>query len=217
MSQEFSCESIADIAEGKLVEKLLADPHYRYQRLLNIYGIPKDTEVYPEVNHNDLGNPGDIDILVVNPVKPEFATAIQVKRIKVVKKTFETNSPPNKLEALKELHWQANKLVDFGFWQVFSYALVVIDSRSNNKGKLCFDGLKNNVRLKLENPLMDSMNHLKDTAGFFCFELTQPMDFLPLTTGTFFSRSFRMPTPRQQPDNLTQWVSGVVTSKTILN
>lgn len=95
--------------------------------------------------------------------------------------------------------------------------IVVIDSRannkrSNNKGDYCFDGLNNNVRLKLENPLMESKNILKDTAGFISFELIQPMDFPPLTTGTFFSKSFRMPTLRQQPDYLTQWVRSVITS-----
>ena len=213
MPQEFSCESIADIAEGKLVEKLLTDSHYRNYRLLNNLGIPKDAEAYPTVSHNALGRPGDIDILVVNPVKPEFATAIQVKRIKVVDKTFKTDKPPNKLEDLKTLHWQTNILVEFGFWKVFSFVIVVIDSRSNNSGKLCFDGLNNDVRLKLEKPLSDSIKHLNDTAGYICIELNQPMDFPPLTIGTFTSRSLRIPTLRQQSDCLTQWVSNIVNSE----
>lgn len=99
--QELSFESITEIPEDQLVERLLADSHWRNQRLLNIYGIPKDVEVYPRVNHDKLGKQGDIDILVVNPNKPEFATAIQVKRIKVVDKTFEKDNPPNKLGDLK--------------------------------------------------------------------------------------------------------------------
>jgi len=124
-SQTFSHDSLAGVPEPELVRRLLADTHWR-GRLLGLHGIPTDANNYPEVLLDDLGKKGDVDILLVNPSRPEFATAIQAKRIKVAAQTFQTGKP-NRLVAVAELHRQANLLVELGFWQVLCYAIVAVE------------------------------------------------------------------------------------------
>jgi hypothetical protein len=209
MSRTFSYESLADVAEGELVRRLLADAHWR-SRLLGLHGIPTDGNDYPEVLLDDLGKKGDIDILVVNPSRPEFATAVQAKRIKVAAQTFQTGKP-NRLVAVAELHRQTNLLVELGFWQVFSYAIVVVDSRTNNQGEYRYDGLTTELRTTINDSL--TTEGLHQDAGFIRFELAQPIDHYPLGAGTFSTRLLRAPTVRPQPANVTKWVSRVVAER----
>ena len=201
MTGPLSHESLADIPEGDLVHRILSDSHWR-SRILRIDGIP-EASVYREVPLDGLGAQGDIDILVSESAIPECATGIQVKRVKVSANTFQTGKP-NRVSALPELHRQANLLVQLGFWQVFSYVLVVVDSRAQNKGAFTFEGLTNELRRTIRNAI--SSGGLHTHAGLIEFELAQPMDDYPLGTGTFFSRIHRMPTPTPQSEAVTKWL-----------
>lgn len=206
MTQVLSNESLVTIDEGKLVQRVLADSHWR-RRLLGLHEIPDNARDYPEVLHDDLGKRGDIDILVVDPTRPQFATGVQVKRVKVTAQTFQTGKP-NKLAAITELHEQANRLVELGFWQVFSYALIVVDSRANNQGEHRYDGLTTKLRAKIDESLTTESLH--PHAGFVRFELVQPIDHYPLGAGTFSTRLLRAATVQSQPANVTKWVIRVV-------
>lgn len=195
-------ESIAEIPEPELVRRLLADPHWR-ERFLCIHGIPDEPRALSEVPLTGTRGEGDIDILAVDPSTPEEATAIQVKRIKVSQRTFETGLP-NGFPAIKHLQRQSSLLVRLGFWQVFSYAIVVVDSRANNQGVYAFDGLTADLRSRIESAL--SMEGLHANVGFIQFELCQPIDHEPLSTGTFFAHIRRMPRTQPQPEAITAWV-----------
>lgn len=208
-SQTFSHESLAGVPEPKLVRRLLADAHWR-SRLLGLHGIPTDANDYPEVLLDDLGKKGDVDILVVNPSRPEFATAIQAKCIKVAAQTFQTGKP-NRLVAVAKLHRQTNLLVELGFWQVLCYAIVAVDSRTNNKGEYRYDGLTAELRKTINDSL--TTEGLHQDAGFIRFELAQPIDHYPLGAGTFFMRQLRASTVRPQSANVTNWVNRVVAER----
>ena len=209
MTQTLTNESLADIDEGDLVQRLLADPHWR-SRLLGLYEFPTSLRDYPQVLHDELGKKGDIDILVVDPAQPQFATCAQVKRIKVTAHTFQTGKP-NKLAEVAKLHEQSNRLVELGFWQVFSFALVVVDSRANNQGEYRYDGLNTELRNKINDSLTTEGLHRH--AGFVRIELVQPIDHYPLGAGTFSSRLLRAPTIQPQPVNVTAWVSRIVAER----
>lgn len=198
--------SLAAIPEGQLVQSLLAAPHWR-QWLLGLHGIPFGIRSYPEVQLASLGKQGDIDILLVEPGKPASAIAIQVKRVKVTESTF-ANGKPNKLDAIDQLKMQTNLLVGLGFSQVLAYVIVVVDSRIRNVGDFCFDGLTPELHRTIESAL--SAEGLAEQAGLVRFEIVQPMDFAPLTTGSHFTRSIRMPTSQVQPQSLTEWVARLV-------
>lgn len=198
--------SLANIPEGELVHFLLEDSHWR-QRLVGLYGIPGDARHYPEVQLDSLGMQGDIDILLVAPGHPEFATAIQVKRVKVTNATF-VSGKPNKLGELEKLKRQTNLLVDLGFAQVFCFVVVVVDSRIQNGGTYRFDGLTPELRKTIEDSL--STEGLDKRVGLVHYEIVQPMDDIPLSTGTFFAKALRMPEVAPQPRPITTWVAQVV-------
>jgi hypothetical protein len=202
-------QSIADMPEGALIRTLLADSHWR-SRFLQIYGVPECAEAYPEVQLHGLGARGDIDILAVDPATPESATAIQVKRVKVSANAFK-NGSPNKLAAIRELNRQSTLVADLGFHQVYSYVVVVIDSRENNSGEYTFKGLTNELRWIIE-PAM-TFHDLHPHAGFVQFELCQPVDDTPLNTGTFTCQVRRLSTARMQAQRVTSFVRAIIGSR----
>ena len=202
----FTQLSLAAIPEGELVRSLLAAPHWR-EWLLGLHGIPGAIRPYPEVQLASLGKQGDIDILLVEPGRPASAIAIQVKRAKVTESTF-ANGKPNKLDAIDELKKQTNLLVELGFSQVLAYVIVVVDSRTRNIDDFRFDGLTPELHKTIESAL--STEGLAEQAGLVRFEIVQPMDFAPLTTGSNFIRSIRMPKAQVQPQSLTEWITKLV-------
>jgi hypothetical protein len=198
--------SLADISEGELVVSMLSEPRWR-QLLVGLHGIPDNVRHYPEVQLATLGKKGDIDILLVAPGRPEFATAIQVKRVKVAAATF-ANGKSNKLDALEELKRQTNLLVDLGFAQVFCFVIVVVDSRIQSGGLYRFDGLTPELRRTIEGSL--STEGLAKRIGLVHYQIVQPMDDVPLNMGTFSAKSLRMPEVAAQPQLITTWVAQVV-------
>lgn len=200
-------ESLAEIPEVDLVRLLLSDSHWR-ERILRLDGIPDGVKYFSEVELDGLDAKGDVDILAVNPLTPHLATAVQVKRVRVSEKSFAKDGKPNKLNEISKLNRQASLLVELGFWQVFAFVFVVVDSRVRNVGQYAFDGLTSELRTKIEQGI--STEGLNARAGCIVYEFTQPMEVHPLNTGTFFSRIVRMPTCATQSPTVTGWV----TSKT---
>lgn len=200
--------SIADLEEKDLIHRLLSDGHWR-QRLLGLHGIPDDALVYQEVPLEGLGKlEGDIDILLVPPSRPESSTAIQVKRVKVSASTFTTNAP-NKLTELRKLKNQANPLARIGFWQVYCFVLVVVDSRNNNAGVFSYEGLTPLLRAKIDKAI--SLEALTERVGLVHFEFVQPIEDPPLGAGTFFAHPKRMAQPTTQSAVVTTWIERAIT------
>jgi hypothetical protein len=199
--------SIADFKETDLILQLLADEHWR-QRLIGLNGIPDDSDLYPEVSLDGLeGLEGDIDLLLVPPGKPEYSTAIQVKRVKVNESSFATDAP-NKLAELKKLKQQANPLDHVGFWQVYCFVLVAVDSRSHNAGAFSYAGLTPSLRAKINDAI--SLESLSVRVGLVHFEFVQPIEDRPLGAGTYFVRPKRVAKTLPQPSNVTEWVRQAV-------
>ena len=197
-----SQDSVADLKEGELIRRLLAERHWR-ERILNIKGIPDGATPLLEVELDDLGKRGDIDILLVHPSQPEKATAIQAKRLKVGPRAF-ISGKPNRFKDIKKLYEQTNLVLDLGFWQTFSFLFIVVDSRIRNLGKMQYDGVTTGLRETIDRNL--DGNGLRPEAGLVIVEITQPMNDRPLGAGTSSIQCRRLPCERSQPRNVTQWV-----------
>jgi hypothetical protein len=118
--------SIAEIDEGELIGLLLLD-QYRRLDILRLYGIPDDVHAFQQVDLKNVPGDfkGDIDLLLCAPSRPDAATAIQVKRVKVGAKAL-LSGKVNKLKKCREGVWQANDLARIGFAQVYLFVFVVI-------------------------------------------------------------------------------------------
>lgn len=203
-------DSIASIDESKLVELLMTDPYWP-GRIVNVAGMPDDCQDFACVGLEGIspaGAKGDIDILRCPALRPDLATAIQVKRIKVSANALDTGQP-NKLGGLKKGVEQSNLLADLGFHQVYFYVFIVVDSRELNAGKFAFAGSTTKIKSLLDREIRMAATALRKVAGLCSWEFTQSMDDFPLTTGAFSGHVFRLAQERMQPDDLTDWVSRV--------
>lgn len=197
-------ESLAEITEDDLVERLMADPDWR-ARLVGVHGIPSNATVHLRVPLDGLPNKpkGDIDILLVPPESPECSTAIQVKRVKVSEVSFGTGMP-SKLKEISKLKRQANALVHIGFAQVYCFVLVVIDSRHRNIGRASYEGITAELRKLIDDSI--STSDLERSVGLIRHEIAQPVDAKPLTAGVGSITLKRLAMVADQPPAVTEWV-----------
>ena len=155
---------------------------------------------------------GDVDVLLCPRSQPEVATAISVKRIKFGASAIR-NGQPNKLRELKKATEQANRLADVGFHLVYSFVFVAIDTREQNVGEeISFAGLPVELKQFVDSGV--TVHGLSPRIGLYRTEYVQPMDYEPLSAGTFLGYLVRNAEPVQQADNLTAWVSQVMLRET---
>jgi hypothetical protein len=191
--------SLAGIPEHDLVD-LIAQPENWRLHIPPIKGISQACVPARRISMAGLPNspPGDVDLLLADPAHPEEATAIEVKRIKVV------DGNPNKLQELSKGVRQANRLEGVGFYQVYLCVIVVADSRGINRGRRTYnDGISIELRSKISQLL--SALKLRPRVGLMHFRFSQPMESEPFTEGSF--DCFVRPSTRgvQSPE-VTDWV-----------
>jgi hypothetical protein len=202
----FEYDSIADISESALVRTLL-DTHR--DLLLGIDGFPHAPLVLQDVLLYGLPNrpEGDIDILVWNAERPDQPIAIQAKRVKFSISGVRAGEP-NKLHELAVGRRQANRLSEIGFWKVYLYGFVVVDTREQNLAKnVTYEGLTNDVRSKLLGSI--SSANLDTRVGLINYELVQPLDHAPLSVGTGSGHLVRKAQEIDQPAEVTNWVDAL--------
>lgn len=197
--------SIADVPEDWLVERLLSDPLWSTE-YFELAGMPRAMANRQRVLLNTApGNfKGDVDALLCDPNHPEEAVAYQVKRIKFGINQLR-NRAPSKLQEYKKVAQQANLLAQMGFWQVYAYVVVVVDAREQNSGKNTYAGLSYELRSLVASAI--STNPLDGRVGLASLDFTQTMDYVPFTVGTHEFNLRRLSTPSTQSHDLTKWVA----------
>jgi hypothetical protein len=199
--------SIADIPEGKLVDRILSDPLWGLE-FFQFAGMPSGMMNRQSVSLESApGNTkGDIDVLFCAPGLPEQAVAYQVKRIKFGINQLR-NGTPGKVEEFKKLTRQANLLARMGFWQVYADVVVVVDAREQNAGKVTYQGLSSKMKSLVSSNI--STQFLDERVGLGVLEFTQPMDHAPFTVGTHGLHVRRFAKPERQNEELSRWVADV--------
>jgi hypothetical protein len=207
-------ESLAEIPEDKLVDRIVADILWG-REFFQFHGMPSGMDNRQRVPlQTTPGNPkGDIDVLFSAANRPEQAVAYQIKRIKFGINQLR-NRTPGKLQEFKKLTQQANLLAQMGFWQVYAYAIVVVDAREQNAeeqktGNLTFKGLSSDMRSKLEFSFSSATQFFDARVGFGVMDFTQTMDSAPFTVGSHGLHIRRFARPAEQSEELTKWVAGI--------
>ena len=207
-------DSLADIPEDKLVDRIVTDVLWG-REFFQFYGMPSGMVGRQCVSLNTApGDPkGDIDVLFCAPDLPQQAVAYQIKRIKLGINQLR-NGTPGKLEEFKKLAQQTNLLARMGFWQVYAYAIVVVDAREQNAceqndGKVTFRGLSREMRSKVEHAVSAATQLFDARAGFGVMDFIQTMDSEPFTVGTHGLHVRRFCQPATQSERLTKWVANV--------
>jgi hypothetical protein len=203
--------SIADIPEGDLVERLLAEPVWR-SRLIGLHSIPESPLIRQKVPLAGVPGdfPGDVDILLCSPCHPDLAVAIEVKRIKFGISAIRSGRP-NKLHEFEKAVQQANRLASIGFSQVYLYVFAVIDTREQNSGQNTYVGLSPKLKGLIYRSI--SPSGLDERVGLCQVEIVQPMDYPPLGTGAWGGHLRRGARTVTQTEELTKWVSQLPLAK----
>jgi hypothetical protein len=117
--------------------------------------------------------PGDIDVIAIDHMHPERATAVEVKRVKLPPEAYLT-AQPNKLRELDKGCRQAGLLRSMGCYRSYLLVAVVADGREQTDVGFAFRGpppeLVRVVREKLR-----SLPFHPDV-GVVVVEVTQPVD-----------------------------------------
>ena len=101
-----------------------------------------------------------------------------------------------------------------GFWQVYAYAIVVVDAReqnakAENAGKMTFEGLSSEMRSKVESAVSSATQLFDARVGFGVMEFVQTMDSAPFTVGSHGLHIRRFSKAAVQSEQLTKWVADV--------
>jgi len=144
---------------------------------------------------------GDLDVLIIDPLKPQEAIVLECKRIKV--KIEESQfEKVNKQKDLKKLVHQTNDRIKRGFHKVYLTVLIVCDGRNKIANNILF----NNPSSETREPIYTShyFDDLDERAGMLFLEPSQ------LTSKNYNLQAgcaiyeMRKPTPQQQPEELTE-------------
>jgi|HubBroStandDraft_6_1064221.scaffolds.fasta_scaffold132782_1 hypothetical protein len=207
-------DSLAEIPEGRLVDRIVTDIRWGHE-FFQFHGMPTGMVHRQCVSlHTAPGTPnGDIDVLRCAPRLPEQSVASQIKRIKFGINQLR-NGTPGKLGEFKKLAQQANLLAQMGFWQVYAYAIVVVDAREQNAkeenaGRVTFGGLSSEMRSKVESVACSVTQLFDARVGFGLMEFVQTMDSAPFTVGTHGLHIRRFSKPEAQNEQLTKWVAEI--------
>jgi hypothetical protein len=204
--------SLVEIDEAELVERVLSNP-LRRDFLLNIKGIEAHSIALTCVPMTGLpGSPeGDVDILLVPPGRPDRATAIEVKRIKVGASALRSRRPNRLREFTTKAVRQANRLARIGFSQTYLWPLVVVDSREQNAGRNTYDGMP----ASMHSAVMDALtvNGLDPRVGLIHYNFVQPMDYSPLTVGAGGTHLVKLAEEVAQSADVTTWVAHLAASR----
>lgn len=208
MNSAFIEPSIAEIVEDKLVERLFSDPLWGSE-FFDLAGMPRGMLCKQRVSlDNAPGNfKGDIDVLRCAPDHPEQAVAYQLKRIKFGMDQIR-NGTPTKLREYRKVARQANLVARMGFWQVYAYVVVVVDTREQNAGRKTYAGLSSKLKSLVYAAV--STQPLDERVGLGILDFTQPMDYSPFTVGTHGLHLIRSSEPMIQSQELTRWVAEIL-------
>jgi hypothetical protein len=198
--------TVTDIVEGPLTRWLFSQSSARHTlwRELDL-PIPARIafELKPPEIHGKSTVPGNIDVLVCHPAKPDRAVVFESKRVKVKPQTFETLLPGKLRELEKKGTRQATGLHEKQFHRNWLLVCVAIDGRERH-GKFFSRGLSG----PLVKTIYDYVNNLvlRPGVGVVVVEICQPVDDPIEDAGSMVIKVVREPTPQTQPDHVTQWV-----------
>ena len=139
--------------------------------------------------------PGDIDLLLVDPGRPQTAVAVETKRIKVRPGRDGAQTVTKLLDFSKGMR-QANGLLDFGFCRTYLAMLAVVDGRDATDASFAFRGLQPDTMEKvLQTPGWDA---LRGEVGMLYVEIVQPVSQSVDQAGIIRLSILRDAHPREQ-------------------
>ena len=166
---------VTEKTESEIVSWLFGE-HYIREHLFKKFKIEKPVyrlNTRQPIIENTNVKPGDIDILICGAEKPQYAIAIECKRVKVEVNTID-NDKINKINDIIEGIKQANSLHKMGFHNTYLGIIVEIDGRNKVSCNTISRGFSNNTYIRIYN--FPQRERLKKEVGIIFIEIIQPTE-----------------------------------------
>ncbi len=171
-----SIEKVTGWSECRIVDWLVAERSAR-GLLLEELGLPVDTYIQtnvrrPLIERNRSNPPGDIDLVLVP--HPRRAIAIQVKRVRVIADTMDSDITLGDYEGdIARLIQQANGSVEIGFHADYAMVLVECCGVRRSENNFLFRNATQDVFRKRVYHVT-KCQPIHPNVGIIFFEVTQP-------------------------------------------
>lgn len=190
-------ESVTSMSEDQAVKWLFQFKEFRHLFINEFFGNTDTIKTYygltePFTTRNK--KPGDIDLLLVNPNRPDKSIAFECKRVKAV--TIEnSNAKINNVEKIRNGVIQANKYQSLGFHQSYLMIILLDDGKLSKTPNVLFretnkDLLKKMYDIPWNEPLNNDVGiifikvnqttgidiNLSGGIGFCIDKLAQPLE-----------------------------------------
>ncbi len=146
----------------------------------------------------------EFDVLIWNRGAPHEAVAIECKRAKIKKESFQ-NDDVTGLHKLSEGVIQADKLLEVGFFKTYLLIMTIVDGRE----RIMYNQLSRGANEIQFDRILDfpNRNELHKDIGLIFVEIVQTTD-APLSQTGFISVSVaQSPTPQTQKEKTTEKIS----------
>ncbi|MCI0448209.1 MAG: hypothetical protein L0Y79_00285 [Chlorobi bacterium] len=196
--------------ENDFLNLLIKKSSFR-ELLLGELFLPFTTKFFTHIRqpfityHNH--KPGDIDLLLVDPYKPESAIAIECKKVNVT--TSIGSESVNKREKIRNAVSQVKGLIGMGFSKV--YLMVLIGSYGADKLDVnyLYRGIRDESFKKVYN--FPDREYLDDRAGIIFVEIVQPTGVSINYRGVFLVGIDRYAQEQAQPKDITLKIKSLLT------
>jgi len=193
-------KNISDLKESELVEFLITNFGQFFYKSIRIQSSTNQFfsyEYFP-------GIIGDLDLLLVDPNKPQHSIEFEFKKIKLKDKA-DLSEIMNKLGGLKKVIHQINNRLEIGFFKVYLGILIVKQIGNNYKEKVIFRRASLKSLNKIENS--EYLKKLDKRTGIIFFQLNQPMGENFYECCGLTIEVLREAKPQIQPLHLTDTIS----------
>ncbi len=123
-------ESVTQMEEARIVKWLFTRDRTRNFLISEFTGDPLNTNIFLQVTEpftkaNE--KPGDIDLLMIHSLFPQFAIACECKRVKII--STDGNAKINNAEKIQKAVVQAKAYQSMGFCQTYLIIIIEDDGR----------------------------------------------------------------------------------------
>lgn len=195
--------SVGEWTEEQLLGWLLTQ--WQFRRLLfEELGMSEQSSWRQSVTipflHDPNRKPGDIDLLVVDPVQPQSAVAVETKRVKV-RPGSQGPQTITKLSSFEKGMRQANALLDCGFSRTYLAMFAVVDGRHARESNFISRGLgPEMIRTVLETPNWEGLH---EDVGILYIEVVQTVEKSVLESGMICLGHLHVARQREQSAEVT--------------
>ena len=166
-------ESVTKMNEDIAVRWLTGNPHFRGMFLEDFFEPDTNVRDFMSLQRpfTESGkHPGDIDLLLVDPLKPKFSIVFECKRVKAV--SFDNRSIVNSEEKIRRGVKQANSYRELGFHQTYLIVILLDDGRAMRMPNNMFNyGTGETINYIYSIPKQEPPH---EDVGVICVKVNQP-------------------------------------------